>query len=148
MSRGDADASLHERLLAQAAFRCGYCRSSQRVMGVRLVLDHLTPRALGGTDDEENLWPSCQPCNGFKQARTHARDPESGAMVPLFNPRRQRWHEHFGWEHGGRRIAGRTEVGRATVMALRLNREELVAARALWIEAGWHPPGDDDPQQR
>lgn len=80
-----------ERLLAEAGYRCGYCRGSQRIMGVRLILDHLAPRAGGGADDEENLWPSCQPCNGFKQARIEARDPDSGTVAPLFNPRRQRW---------------------------------------------------------
>ena len=52
-------------------------------MGVRLILDHLTPRARGGADDEANLWPCCQPCNGFKQARTQARDPLGGEIVPL-----------------------------------------------------------------
>jgi 5-methylcytosine-specific restriction endonuclease McrA len=112
----------HERLLAEAGYRCGYCRGSQRIMGVRLILDHLTPRAHGGTDDEANLWPSCQPCNGFKQARTEARDPVSGTVVPLFNPRRQQWNAHFTWVDGGRRIEGRTPTGRATAAALRLNR--------------------------
>ncbi|MGH2369400.1 MAG: HNH endonuclease [Chloroflexota bacterium] len=132
-----------ERLLAQAGDRCGYCRSSQRIMGVRLILDHLTPLGRGGVDDEENLWPSCQPCNGFKQARTEVRDLVSGDVVPLFNPRRQQWNEHFAWVDGGRRIDGRTAIGRATVAALRLNREELVEARGFWIQAGWHPPADD-----
>jgi hypothetical protein len=112
-------------------------------MGVRLILDHLTPRARGGPHEEENLWPSCQPCNGFKQARTEARDPVSGDAVPLFNPRRQQWVDHFGWTDGGERIEGRSAIGRATVVALRLNREELVEARRFWIEVGWHPPADD-----
>jgi hypothetical protein len=102
-----------------------------------------TQRTRGGTDDEENLWAYCQPCNGFKQARTQARDPLCGALVPLFNPRRQRLGEHFAWERGGRMIVGRSAIGRATVAALQLNRDELVEARDLWIEAGWHPPGDE-----
>ena len=92
------------RLLVAAGYRGGYCHSSQRIMGVRLILDHLTPRARGGTDEEENLWPSCQPCNGFKQARVEAPDPLSGQLVPLFNPRRQRWSEHFTWADDGRWI--------------------------------------------
>lgn len=145
MTPPDEVENLRDRLLAQAGYRCGYCCSNQRIMGVRLILDHLTPRARGGTDDEANLWPCCQPCNGFKQARTRARDPLGGAFVPLFDPRRQRWSEHFAWEDGGRLIAGRTAVGRATVAALRLNRDELVVARELWIAAGWHPPDDAEP---
>ncbi len=39
-------------------------------------------------------------------------------------------------------LAGITPVGRATVIALRLNNEFLVEARAIWIEVGWHPPNE------
>ncbi|MCC6629966.1 MAG: HNH endonuclease [Chloroflexi bacterium] len=129
-----------DRLVVQAGGRCGYCRSSEQVTGNPLVLDHLQPRARGGTDVEANLWPACSQCNSFKQARVRARDPESGAVVPLFDPRRQRWEDHFAWTEGGRLIVGRTSTGRATVTALRLNRPLLVAARGLWIDAGLHPP--------
>lgn len=37
-------------------------------------------------------------------------------------------------------IAGLTTHGRATVIALNLNRPALVRSRRLWIRAGWHPP--------
>ena len=135
--------SLRDRLAAQAGYCCGYCRSSEKITGIKLVLDHLVPRSRGGTDDEDNLWPACDPCNDFKQARTEARDPVTGARVPLFNPRRQRWGDHFVWIGGGLRISGRTPTGRATVAALQLNRELLVEARATWIAFGKHPPPED-----
>lgn len=32
------------------------------------------------------------------------------------------------------------QTGRATVVALQLNNEYLVRARARWVAAGWHPP--------
>jgi hypothetical protein len=144
VSRAEETEARDQRLMRVGRRRCGYCRSSESIMGIRLVLDHLTPRAHGGTDDEENLWPSCQPCNAFKQARTEARDPESGELAQLINPRRQRWVDHFVWGDGGRWIEGLTAVGRATAAALQLNRKELVEARGLWIAAGWHPPVDDE----
>ena len=50
--------------------------------------------------------------------------------------------EHFSWENSGVLIAGLTNVGRATVIALRLNHENIVEARTFWIEVGWHPPTD------
>ena len=142
-SPADDRESRHARLLIQAGYRCGYCRSCQQIMGIRLILDHLIPRARGGTDDETNLWPCCLPCNGFKQARIEARDPQTDDLVPFYNPRQQRWADHFHWEDAGRRISGTTATGRATVSALQLNRAELVAARSLWIIAGWHPPTDE-----
>lgn len=69
-------------------------------------------------------------------------DPESGAVVRLFNPNAQNWFDHFSWGEGGAIIVGETPVGRATVSALQLNRRELVDARRLWMRAGWHPPID------
>jgi hypothetical protein len=39
-------------------------------------------------------------------------------------------------------IIGQTPVGRATVVALRLNNEYVVPSRRVWIAAGWHPPAD------
>ena len=40
----------------------------------------------------------------------------------------------------GALIRGLTPMGRATVMALDLNHEHVVAVRKWWIDVGWHPP--------
>ena len=37
-------------------------------------------------------------------------------------------------------IVGLTSTGRATVVALNLNRPSLVKARQAWVAVGWHPP--------
>ena len=37
-------------------------------------------------------------------------------------------------------IIGKTPCGRATVIALRLNFEQAVNARKLWVSVGWYPP--------
>ena len=49
--------------------------------------------------------------------------------------------EHFAWSDAGDRIVGLTPTGRATVVALQLNRPILVHARRAWTSVGWHPPG-------
>lgn len=74
----------------------------------RLEVEHILPRTKGGSDDESNLWLSCPLCNRHKSDRTQATDPETGACVPLFHPRRQRWFEHFRWSEDGLRILGLT----------------------------------------
>jgi HNH endonuclease len=107
-----------------------------------MEIEHLIPQALGGSSEEENLWLACPACNAFKGYRIAAQDPASGQTVRLFNPREQRWEEHFLWTEGGTQIVGRTAAGRATTWALRLNRPLLVQARRTWVEAGWHPPVD------
>ena len=133
---------LRERVAKQARYRCGYCLSSEHIVGLAMELDHLIPQVLGGPTIEENLWLACSACNALKAHRISALDPESGQMVRLFNPREQSWAEHFLWIDAGARMVGRTDVGRATVAALHLNRPLLVRARWSWIEAGWHPPAD------
>jgi len=56
--------------------------------------------------------------------------------------RQQGWLDHFQWANGGTHIIGITAIGRATVLALRLNNEDVVQARTIWISLIWHPPDD------
>ncbi|HEX4963886.1 MAG TPA: HNH endonuclease signature motif containing protein [Thermoanaerobaculia bacterium] len=134
--------AIRQRVAEQARYRCGYCLSAETISGYSMEVDHLIPQALGGPTLEGNLWLACSACNLFKGHRISAQDPESGRVVRLFNPREQRWEEHFLWDESGTRVVGRTAVGRATVTALHLNRPLLVRARLSWVEVGWHPPAD------
>ena len=52
-------------------------------------------------------------------------DPFSGEMAPVFNPRTEKWQDHF--EMRESQILGRTPMGRATVAALAMNRPVAVA---------------------
>jgi len=133
---------LRRRVAEQSRYRCGYCLTQEAVTGIALELDHLHPRSRGGLTTEANLWSACPLCNGHKSNKLGAIDPETGAKVKLFNPRRQQWGDHFSWSEDGTRIEGKTDVGRATVVALQLNRPGLVFARRLWVSVGWHPPED------
>ncbi|MEG3847251.1 HNH endonuclease signature motif containing protein [Microcoleus sp. herbarium19] len=125
---------------AQAQNRCGYCRSLQMyVLGI-LELDHIIPKAVGGTDNEENLCLACSLCNNYKGIQTDALDPVTQTRVTLFNPRTQQWSEHFVWSEEGTEIRGVTDCDRATVTALQLNNNIAVTVRRQWVSAGWHPP--------
>ena len=53
-SRGISEA-LIARIRTAAANRCGYCLTPQRYAMQVLELEHIIPRAAGGTEDEENL---------------------------------------------------------------------------------------------
>ena len=142
MSSAYIPKELRRRVSRQARYRCGYCRSSEDAMGLSMEIDHLIPQALGGPTVEQNLWLACSACNAFKGHRISARDPETDRVVRLFNPREQRWDEHFAWADSGIRIVGKTAIGRATLTALRLNRTLLIRARRSWVKAGLHPPAD------
>ena len=124
----------------RAGNRCEYCLSPQALIMGRLQIDHVIPVARGGLNTEENLCQACELCNQNKWTQVEASDPDTGVVVPIFNPRKQVWHEHFAWSSGGTRIIGLTAEGRATVDALRINNELAQTVRQNWVSAGWHPP--------
>jgi hypothetical protein len=135
--------ALYQRVAKAAKYRCGYCQTQEFVIGGPLEIDHIIPESRGGPTEEDNLWLACWRCNRFKSQRTQVVDPNTGAVVPLFNPRHQVWHEHFHWQDAGLFVVGITPIGRATVDALRLNNPYLLVSRRVWIAAGWHPPSDE-----
>jgi hypothetical protein len=142
MSQAYISQMLRERVASQAKYRCGYCLTQEAVVGMPMEIDHLVPEASGGPTEEQNLWLACSPCNDAKGCRIVAIDPASGEVVRLFNPRYQVWSEHFAWSENGELIVGSTPIGRATVLALKLNRPTVVRARQAWFSVGWHPPRD------
>ena len=146
MSRRDPiPVAVVRRVRAAARNRCGYCLSPQHLVMGRLHLDHVTPLADGGTDDETNLWLSCSICNGHKSDKTSGVDPLTAESVKLFHPRHQKWSDHFEWSEDGLRVHGLTPTGRATVSALRLDDDpDAVIVRGYWVIAGWHPPTESD----
>jgi hypothetical protein len=132
--------SLRELVRQADHFRCAYCQTSEANSGIPLTIDHVYPLSKGGENVLENLCLACRPCNEFKAGLTEAEDPLTGETTRLFNPRSQAWPDHFQWSADGIRIEGLTATGRATVVALRMNREAIVAARSRWVWGGWHPP--------
>ncbi|MFN8460126.1 MAG: HNH endonuclease [Anaerolineae bacterium] len=132
-------ADLRRQIVEDAGHLCGYCLSDEALMGIALSIDHIIPTAAGGQTIRENLWLACRPCNEFKGVQTHANDSETNEVVPLFNPRNQAWPNHFAWSDDKVHIIGQTPTGRATVVALQLNRPMLVRARRRWVSIGWYP---------
>jgi HNH endonuclease len=107
-----------------------------------MTFDHIKPVSKGGETTFENLCLACRSCNEFKSDSTEATDPLTGEIVPLFNPRTQRWLDHFGWSPDGTRVEGLNAVGRATIVCLRMNNPVIIVARSRWTLGGWHPPTD------
>lgn len=105
-----------------------------------LEIEHIVPKAAGGSSDESNLWLACPLCNCFKASQTQCADLRTGRVVDLYHPRKQSWGDHFRWSRDGTRIIGRTPCGRATVVALQLNNFTAVTVRRCWVNAGWYPP--------
>jgi hypothetical protein len=129
-----------ETILERAGGCCEYCLSLAKFSSQTFSIEHIYPRHLGGASDLDNLALSCQGCNGHKGTRTQWRDPVTGEMAPLYNPRQQHWDDHFAWEDDFSIVTGITPTGRATVEALHLNREGVVNLRRALRHIGIHPP--------
>lgn len=142
MSSGYVPVSLRKRLRAISDRRCSYCRSSETLQGIPLEVEHIIPREKDGKTTLSNLCFACHRCNQFKSNHIEALDDITGKIVTLFNPRVQIWHYHFKWSQDGSEIIGNTPCGRAAIAALKLNNENVVAARRIWIAMGLHPPID------
>ena len=131
--------SLRRQVYERAQGICEYCQTQQLIV-INMHIDHIVPRSAGGKSELDNLCLSCISCNGAKHRFQMGVDPASQLEVPLFNPRAQRWIEHFTWNGDGTLVLGLTEIGRATVSRLRMNRSRIVQSRRRWVNAGLHPP--------
>jgi len=129
--------ALRNRVRARAAGCCEYCGLHQDDAFEAHEADHIIAEQHRGETTGENLAFACWECNRRKGPNLSSIDPQSGEITRLFNPRRDRWGDHFGLE--GARILPRTAVGRATVALLRLNSKENLTLRAALCEIGRYP---------
>jgi hypothetical protein len=135
-------AKLKRAVIARAQGCCEYCRNQVQFAMQSFSIEHIKPRQTEGETVLDNLALACEGCNVHKHTRTQAIDPASGDIAPLFNPRRQRWDEHFSWNTDSTIIIGLTPVGRATVEALKMNRRGVVNLRRVLCAMGEHPPNE------
>ncbi len=131
-------------VIERAEGRCEYCQSMTDYATQTFAVEHVMPVSRGGTSELDNLALSCSGCNGHKYNKTEALDPADGKLVPLFNPRREKWQTHFSWSDDYMRIIGLSSIGRATVEALQVNRPGLVNMRRLLYLIRQHPPKSND----
>ena len=126
----------YEQVARRANHQCEYCLAPEEFFNSPFEVEHLVPRARGGRGHLDNLVLACRNCNGSKHARLTLRDPDTYVEVPIFNPRGQRWSDHFVFRISevGVEIAGKTAIGRATALHLNMNSAKALEARTLWFE--------------
>ncbi len=123
------NASTKNLVRQRAGQRCEYCQLHQNDSPVAtLHIEHIIPKKHGGSDEVGNLALACIDCNLYKGPNLTGIDPESGEIIELFHPRRQRWSDHFEWR--GIYIDGRTAIGRTTVRVLNMNSDDRLALRS------------------
>lgn len=118
------DALIRQIVRLRARDRCEYCLHP--TMG-QFQIDHILPSARWqvqsatrrGPNHLENYAWSCPFCNTAKGAQIAGR--VAGLPTRLFDPRLDRWRDHFTSMHRFLFIAGITPIGVATEKALGFN---------------------------
>jgi len=93
----------------RAEGKCEYCLTPEWILLAGCEVDHVISRKHGGNSDQSNLAFSCARCNRAKGADIGSLLEANGEFCRLFNPRVDRWEDHFFLE--GSQIAGTTDIG-------------------------------------
>jgi 5-methylcytosine-specific restriction endonuclease McrA len=132
------DPVLEQLVWQRAQGQCEYCQLPQRLSRLPFEIDHVIARKHRGRTVAGNLCLACFACNHHKGPNIAGIDPVTRKIVPLFHPRRHKWHRHFRWD--GPRLVGLTAHGRATLAVLEINLPHRVALRRALIDEGIFPP--------
>lgn len=131
-------ASLDREVRRRAAGACEYCRFPEVAHAYPFHIEHVISRQHRGATSLENLALACNLCNLHKGPNVAGIDGETGQLVPLFNPRRDVWTDHF--FRDGVEIKGSTAVGRVTLDLLNMNAPHRIEVRRLCIASGLMEP--------
>jgi len=132
--------ALRRLVYEHAGERCEYCLLPEITVFAAHEIDHIIAEKHGGLTAFDNLALSCTLCNQHKGSDLTSIDPDTDQIVTLYNPRRNRWTDHF--QLRGAEIFPLTPTGRATVRLLQFNDPERVEERAWLISFGLFLPPD------
>jgi hypothetical protein len=133
----DISDELRAEISQRAGQRCEYCLIHQDDAAFPHQVDHIVSRKHGGSSTRDNLAYACIICNRYKGSDVASIEPQSGDIVRLFDPRRDRWADHFRLD--GARIEPVKKVGATTVRLLRMNVPERILERDLLQSLGRYP---------
>jgi len=129
-------AELRRHVRRRAEGLCEYCMIHEDDTGFGCEIDHISEKH-GGQTVEDNLALACWICNNSKGTDIASIDPRTRGIVRLFNPRTDRWSEHFRVE--GSEILSLTPIGEVTARILGFNLSDQIDERALLIGKGRFP---------
>jgi hypothetical protein len=137
MSVTHISAELRRLVEARAEGLCEYCLIAAADTFYGCQVDHIIREKHGGPTAQENLAQACVFCNQAKGSDVGSIHWESGEFVRFFNPRTDRWADHF--VLAGSRIEGVTPIGAVTVRLLDFNSTDRLQERQLLQRMGRYP---------
>lgn len=127
----------------RANFLCEYCHTDERWQLVRFTIDHIVPLKKGGYSDVSNLALACFHCNRRKSDVQAIFNQITQVEIPVFNPRKMVWLDHFAWSDSTLIIEPQSDIGRVTIDLLDLNRDRILDIRRADLAVKRHPPTHD-----
>jgi 5-methylcytosine-specific restriction endonuclease McrA len=137
MTSNSISTELRKLVVKRASGCCEYCLIHQDYSIYTHEVDHIIAVKHAGETTAINLALSCLSCNRHKGSDFATIDSTTGEIVPLFNPRRQIWDEHFYLE--GARIEGTTQIGQATARLFQFNLPNRVLQRQVLMSQQKYP---------
>lgn len=128
---------LGKKVAVRAGFICEYCLVHQDDMYSIYQVDHIISLKHGGTSDFNNLAYACPLCNVYKGADIGSIVFPKGKFTRLYNPRTDKWGEHFALDRSI--IMALTDSGQATIDVLQLNHSRRLPIRELLLQQGRYP---------
>ena len=130
--------ALKRQIARRAQFRCEYCLLSESFSFYSFHIDHVRSVKHGGLSISENLAFCCPDCNHFKGSDIGSFSLENDeSLVRFFNPRKDKWDEHFELNNGG--IYGKTEIGIATERIFKFNDSDRLIFRRQLLQLSRYP---------
>lgn len=128
---------LRRLVMGRADFICEYCLISADDVFHRNQVDHIISLKHGGPTEAVNLASACFLCNLSKGADLGSVYWPTGQLTRFYNPRTDRWAEHF--QLDGAVIRPLTEIGEVTARILGFNAEDRLLERQVLIANGKYP---------
>lgn len=126
-------ADLRQTIVERAKQVCEYCLISETDTFYGCEVDHIISLKHGGSTELANLAYACALCNRAKGSDVGSI-AMSGEFTRFFNPRTDRWAEHFRLE--GATIQPLTIIGEVTVRIFGFNESTRVREREEMIRFG------------
>jgi 5-methylcytosine-specific restriction endonuclease McrA len=129
------DRQTRQAVIQRASNRCEYCMQPQGPTPyITFHVEHVFAQQHVLDDSLDNLALACPDCNFHKGPNLTTIDPVSRKIMNLFHPRLDHWPNHFFFE--GAILRHSTEIGRATIWLLQLNKESRLELRRLLMDSG------------
>jgi hypothetical protein len=127
---------VRQEVAARADSLCEYCLIAEEDTFFGCEVEHIISLKHGGPSESANLAYACAFCNRHKGSDVDSVS-EAGEFSRFFNPRTDRWSEHFRLVTNI--IQPLTVIGEVTARVLRFNHTDQLLERDRLIAVGRYP---------